>query len=148
MILNLMVRIHPRCPNQEPICPPSKKGDAGFDLRSWIEDDELTLLPQRMVNVRTGVYVKIPEGYWGDIRSRSSTFIKRNLFVQSATIDEGYTGELSTVVWNPTLDPHIIKNGDRLAQLVLIPRFTPPIDVVESLPETERGIKGFGSTGI
>lgn len=148
--VQLQVMINMDCPNENPISPPAKNGDVGYDLKVWIDDafeEELTINPQKMINIRTGVYVKLPEGYWGDIRPRSSTFAKRKLFVMGGTIDEGYTGEISIFIWNPTLEPHIVRNGDRLAQLVLVPRFTPPIDIVETLPDTTRGNSGFGSTG-
>lgn len=148
--LELLVRVHPKCPNDNPISFPAKSGDVGYDLKAWIETDngEFVVNPQKMVNIRTGVYFKLPTGYWGDIRPRSSTFSKRKLFVMGGTIDEGYTGEISIFIWNPTLEPHAIKNGDRLAQLVLAPRFTPKIRMVEDLPVTERGGTGFGSTGF
>jgi dUTP pyrophosphatase len=153
----LMVRVHPECPNESPILPPAKPGDVGYDLKVWIEPGmyqgdgqfiagEFVINPQKMVNIRTGVYVKLPEGYWGDIRPRSSTFAKRKLFIMGGTIDEGYTGEISIFIWNPTLEPHPVHNGDRLAQLVITPRVTPPIEVVGDLPETARGDSGFGST--
>lgn len=146
--IELLVKVHPNCPNVDPISFPAKNGDVGYDLKAWIEnDDEFIVNPQKMVNIRTGVYFKLPRGYWGDIRPRSSTFAKRKLFVMGGTIDEGYTGEISIFIWNPTLEPHPIKNGDRLAQLVIVPRFTPAIRVVGTLPNTERGILGFGSTG-
>lgn len=142
----LMVRIHPECPNEEPILIPAKAGDVGYDLKVWLEEEESIILPQKMINIRTGVFVKLPEGYWGDIRPRSSTFAKRKLFIMGGTIDEGYTGEISIFIWNPTLEPHSIRNGDRLAQLVITPRITPPIEIVGDLPQTERGASGFGST--
>lgn len=143
----LLVRIHPECPNEDPILPPAKKGDVGYDLRVWLDKDEEVILPQRMTNIRTGVFIKLPPNTWGDIRSRSSTFFSRHLFVMGGTIDEGYTGEISIVVWNPTLDPHPVKNGDRLAQLVICPKLVFPMEIVAQLPETERGNTGFGSTG-
>lgn len=143
----LMVRVHPECPNDSPILAPAKAGDVGYDLKVWIQEEKLIVNPQKMINIRTGVYVKLPEGYWGDIRPRSSTFAKRKLFIMGGTIDEGYTGEISIFIWNPTLEPHPIKNGDRLAQLVITPRVTPPIEIVGDLPNTERGESGFGSTG-
>jgi len=143
-----MVRVHPECPNEDPISGPAKPGDVGYDLKTWVENDGGTFVvnPQKMVNIRTGVYIKLPEGYWGDIRPRSSTFAKRKLFVMGGTIDEGYTGELSIFIWNPTLEPHPIHNGDRLAQLVIHSRVVPPIEVVGNLPNTVRGTSGFGST--
>lgn len=146
--VKLMVRVHPECPNESPISQPAKPGDVGYDLKAWVEEDNGTFIvnPQKMINIRTGVYIKLPEGYWGDIRPRSSTFAKRKLFVMGGTIDEGYTGELSVFIWNPTLEPHPIHNGDRLAQLVIHARVVPPIEVVGDLPSTVRGMSGFGST--
>jgi dUTP pyrophosphatase len=144
--LRLMIRTHPECKNKDPISYPAKEGDVGYDLKSWVPEGKMTILPQRIVNIRTGVYIKLPEGYWGDIRPRSSTFAKRSLFVMGGTIDTGYTGEISVFIWNPTLEPHDVENNDRLAQLVIIPRFTPPIQLVNDLPATVRGDSGFGST--
>ncbi len=148
--LKLMVRIHPECPNENPICQPAKPGDVGYDLRAWVEEGDGTFVvnPQKMINIRTGVYVKLPEGHWADIRPRSSTFAKRKLFVMGGTIDEGYTGELSVFIWNPTLEPNPIHNGDRLAQLVIHSRIVPNIEIVGDLPNTARGASGFGSTGV
>lgn len=147
----LMVYVHPDCKNNNPISYPAKDGDVGYDLKVWLTEyghtiDEITINPQRMINVRTGVSIKLPHGTWGDIRSRSSTFATRKLFIMNGTIDEGYTGELSIFIWNPTLEPHIVKNGDRLAQLVICPRLVPTINKIDKLPTTDRGISGFGST--
>jgi dUTP pyrophosphatase len=145
----LMVRIHPKCPNKDPILAPAKKGDVGYDLKAWVEQDGGIEVPsQEMINVRTGVFIKLPPVHWGDIRPRSSTFAKRKLFVMGGTIDEGYTGEISVFIWNPTPEAQTIHNGDRLAQLTIMPRVTPPIQLVGDLPETERGDSGFGSTGF
>lgn len=144
--MHLLVRVHDECKNKDAISYPKKSGDVGYDLKLWIPEGEFVINPQRMMNIRTGVFIKIPEGHWGDIRSRSSTFSKRHLFVMGGTIDEGYTGEISVYVWNPTLDPHSVRNGDRLAQLVICPRVAPQIAVVNELPVTDRGESGFGST--
>ncbi|KKM15449.1 hypothetical protein LCGC14_1695980 [marine sediment metagenome] len=144
----LMIRIHPNCPHKDPILPPAKVGDAGFDLKIWLENQNPEYIPPReMMNIRTGVYLKIPEGYWGAIRPRSSTFAKRKLLVMGGTIDEQFTGEISIFVWNPMDEVCEIRDGDRLAQLLLIPRFTPDIIKVGELPATERSDSGFGSTG-
>ena len=146
--VDLMIRVHPDCPHNDPILSPAREGDAGYDLRVWIDTGHPTVLrPHEMSNFRTGVYVKIPEGYWGAIRPRSSTFAKKQLLVMGGTIDEGYTGEISIFIWNPMNNSISVEDGDRLAQLLLIPRFTPPIKIVGQLPETQRGTEGFGSTG-
>ncbi|MCK5611397.1 dUTP diphosphatase [Candidatus Pacearchaeota archaeon] len=145
----LMVWVHPDCPNKDPILAPTKRGDVGYDLKAWVENgDGIVVNPQEMTNVRTGVFLKLPPLCWGDIRPRSSTFAKRKLFVMGGTIDGGYVGEISVFIWSPTLKGQTIHNGDRLAQLVIMPRITPPIQLVDELPQTERGDSGFGSTGF
>jgi len=146
--MNILVRIHPDCPNDEPILSPAKEGDVGYDLKVWIEDGDVIIPPQEMKNFRTGVFVKLPSSHWGNIRPRSSTFAKRKLFVMGGTIDEGYIGEISVFIWNPTMEAQTISNGDRLAQLIIMPKITPPIEIVDRLPATKRGDSGFGSTGF
>lgn len=146
---NLLVIVDPDCRHENPISLPAKDGDVGYDLKAMINNEHgsIVIPPCSMVNVRTGVSFKLPNGVWGDIRPRSSTFAKRKLFVMPATIDPGYTGVISIFVWNPTDEPHDVVDGDRLAQLVLIPKVIVPIKIVTELPQTERGDSGFGSTG-
>jgi dUTP pyrophosphatase len=142
---NLLVKIHPDCPNKAPISAPAKEGDVGYDLKVWCEQSTI-VPPREMLNIRTGVFVKLPDGYWADIRPRSSTFAKRKLFVMGGTIDNGYTGEISVYIWNPTTEPHEVLNGERLAQLVVCKMNTPKIEIVDRLPVTSRADSGFGST--
>jgi len=143
---SLMVRIHPECDNIDPILSPLKDGDVGYDLKLWIPETIYIVNPQKMINIRTGVHIKLSTAYCCEIRSRSSTFAKRKLFIMGGTIDEGYTGELSIFIWNPTLEAHTVTNGDRLAQLVIHKRYVPNIEFVSDLPVTSRGASGFGST--
>lgn len=116
------------------------------DLSMDNENPSVFILPQSMLNIRTGVCVKLPEGYWGSINPRSSTFAKRKLFIMGGIIDEGYIGELSIFIWNPTQESIQIFNGERLAQLIISSRVTPKINIVDQLPQTERGVTCFGST--
>ena len=148
--MKLQVLVNKDCPNKITICKPAKSGDAGFDLVSWIDTKtgKVTIYPHTMVNIRTGMSIKIPRGYWGDIRPRSSTFMKKHLLVMNSVIDEGYVGEISYVVWNPSSNSICINNGDRVAQLVILPRITPSIRYVNRLPNTSRSNAGFGSTGV
>ena len=143
--IDLLVRIHPDCPNKEPICQPAKQGDVGYDLKCWL-DEPLEIPNGEMANIRTGVFLKLPKDTWADIRPRSSTFAKRKLFVMGGTIDEGYTGEISIFIWNPSKTHHTVENGDRLAQLVICPRIIPRVNIIDKLPITQRGASGFGST--
>jgi len=142
----LKVLVDKDCKNDHPLSWPAKPGDVGFDLKCWIPDNVLVIPPGTFANIATGVSVKIPDGYWASIRSRSSTFAKRNLMVMDGTIDCEYVGSLHIFVFNPTkVDAHVV-NGDRLAQLVFFPSVVPIIEVTDKLPTTIRGTTGFGST--
>ena len=92
-----------------------------------------------------GVHVAIPEGYVGDIKSRSS-MMREGIFTDG-TIDCGYTGPISVVLVNHTMREFQVERGQKIAQLVIKKIITPELEVVETLEETERGTGGFGSTG-
>lgn len=140
----------------------AKPGDCGYDLAYAPEAgkrddyDKIRILPGTFKLVPTGVYVKIPDGYFGLLCGRSSTFGKRGLFVVESRIDSGYTGELFVKLWHPAVSggdfeqpvmPAIIEPWQRVAQLVLIPYNSPFVEIVDELPATERGATGFGSSG-
>jgi len=118
--------------------------DAGLDL--YIMDD-IVLLPGAISDLEIGWAMKMPDGYWGLVKARSSTFFKRGLIVHEGTIDPGYTGGISIGVYNPSIYSVLLQTGDRIAQLVILPLITPDILIIEKLPATLRGDKGFGSTG-
>lgn len=123
----------------------AKPGDAGFDL-TCAEGGIVWPFSTRDFSI--GWKIKIPEGYWGSIKARSSTLMKRKLFINEGVVDSGYTGELSVLVFNPTWLPKRIKIGDRLAQLIIIPQVEiEEIKDAYSMPLTMRGESGFGSTG-
>ena len=124
-------------------------GDAGFDLFN-ATNETLTLAPYQSIQIDAGLRVKIPDGYCGLVRARSSTFFKKKLFVVGGLIDSGYTGPIFSFVWHPNLEhidrPVLIGPWESLSQLIIVP--TPELKVVEGfMPDTERGDKGFGSTG-
>jgi len=119
--------------------------DAGLDLYA-IGDTEVPA--GSFKDVRTGLAIKVSDGFWGLVRPRSSTFFRRNLVVHEGTIDPGYTGELKIGVYNPGDLNIIVMAGERIAQLVIVPLVIHEILVVDRLPETSRGSSGFGSTGF
>lgn len=125
------------------------KGDAGMDLTCTKITTTLNEAGQLMVVYHTDLAVEIPEGYVGLIFPRSSIY-KKSMMQTNAVgvIDAGYRGEI-TVVYKITTDtiPSIYKEGERFAQLVIVP--IPDITIVEAteLSETDRGEGGFGSTG-
>jgi len=128
------------------ISSPKKRGDVGYDL-TVSEDTVIPPLPAMPVIVPAGVHIKIPEGHWCQIVGRSSAANKLGILVHTATIDEGYTGQLFACVWNLTGEPITVKKGTRLGQVVFYKICTPDMEHVHELPDTERGETGFGSTG-
>lgn len=121
------------------------QGDAGIDLPVL---DDMRVPPGELVDVRTGWAAAIPAGHYGRIVGRSSCFRKKGLLVIEGVIDAGFRGELFTAVYNPTHMSRFVNRGDSLAQLIVspIPK-SHHIEVVDKLPESERGERGFGSSG-
>jgi dUTP pyrophosphatase len=119
--------------------------DAGFDL---VCCESAIIWPFCCRDIDTGWDIKVPDGHWGSIKSRSSTFAKRKLMVLEGIIDPGYTGRLSAVVFNPTPFPKLVKAGDRLIQLVVIPMVHTNFQIGMSMPKTKRGKAGFGSSDL
>lgn len=120
--------------------------DCGFDLYTH---NLHHLAPNSFTDVDLGICVEMPEDCWGMLTGRSSTIRQRGLLVVQGIIDAGYRGPLYAAVWNMNNAWVDVSDGDRLAQL--IPMLTIGIDWkverVESLSSSERGTKGFGSTG-
>lgn len=127
------------------------KGDAGFDLCN-ATGENIIVAPYKSAQVSAGLSIKLPLKHAALVYPRSSTFRRRGLFVVPGLIDCGYTGPIYTLVWHPNLDevnrPIIIKPWERISQLIIIPIPQIMVRTVDKLPETERGEKGFGSTGL
>lgn len=124
-------------------------GSAGYDLHAHIEDNiPFAITHKKTQTIHTGVSVAIPEGYVGLITPRSSLG-KRGLALANTVgvIDSDYRGEILLVVTNHSEKPVNVRQGDRIAQLLLVPVFNPALEVVDELPGTVRGLGGFGSTG-
>lgn len=120
--------------------------DAGWDIFVSIT----TKVPAHgFADVPSGVRMELPNGYWGMLTGRSSTIRKRGLLVVQGIIDTGYRGELFSAVWNLTGEEQTIEEGDRIAQLILLPNSTAQSILVpaDALNTSERGWQGFGSSG-
>ncbi len=111
------------------------------------------LIPSKSVKViDTGIKCIIPEGYEGQVRSRSGLACKNSLFVLNSpgTIDNDYRGEIKVIMCNLSDKDYEVKQYDRVAQFVLAPLILPTIEVIENNvieKDNERGEGGFGSTG-
>jgi len=121
---------------------------AGMDIEAFIAGD-LVIPPLGRVKVPTGLFLEIPEGFEAQIRPRSGLAHKYGVSVLNApgTIDSDYRGELEVILINFGEGPFTLKNGDRIAQMVIAPVVRASVSEADSLSETERGSGGFGSTG-
>ena len=122
-----------------------RKGDAGLDLYAV---EEVILKPSEWVAIPTGIAVEIPEGYFGLIKDRSGLALKHALHCLAGVVDENYRGEIKVVMINLGREGIKIEKGTRIAQLLIIPYLPVDIEEVEELSDTERGEKGFGSSGL
>ena len=123
-------------------------GAAGMDLSS-AADGPVTLEPGGRAGVPTGWAIELPPGSEGQVRPRSGLAAKHGVTVVNApgTIDSDYRGELVVLLVNLGREPHVIKPGDRIAQLVVAPVVQAAVEEVEALSDTTRGAGGFGHTG-
>ena len=122
---------------------------AGYDLYACIEDESKYIYPHQTVKIGTGLSVEIPDGYFGAIFARSGLATKQGLRPANCVgvCDSDYRGEYTVALHNDTNDTQIVTNGDRIAQLVVLPYMSLEFEEVNELSDTERGDKGFGSTG-
>jgi dUTP pyrophosphatase len=121
-------------------------GDAGLDLSSC---ERVELAPGERALVPTGLAVAIPEGYAGFVQPRSGLATKHGISIVNTPglVDSGYRGELLVNLVNTDQrDAFVVEPGMRIAQLVILP--IPELELVEvdELPESERGVRGFGSS--
>jgi len=123
-------------------------GSAGADLFANTESD-IELKPSERTLISTGLALEIPEGCGGFVFPRSSLASKHGVSLSNCVgvIDSDYRGELKIPVINHGNQSFIIKNGDRIAQLVILPVLSPDFIPDDGLSETGRGEGGFGSTG-
>ena len=124
------------------------EGSSGMDLTALTED-KIVIKPNKSALVPTGLSVAIPDDTEIQIRPRSGLAAKSSISVLNTpgTIDSDYRGELKVILFNHGDKEFIINNGDRIAQMVLVPILKVQFEEVQDLPETIRGSGGFGSTG-
>ena len=144
-----MVKILIKKTNKEVTIPKYKTdGSSGVDLSAFL-DKEVVIKPNSSELIPTGLQVAIPEELEIQIRPRSGLAAKESIGVLNSpgTIDSDYRGELKIILFNHGKEDFIINNGDRIAQMVLVPILKMEFEEVDSLPDTIRGQGGFGSTG-
>ena len=142
MKVKIINKSHHPSPNYETL------ESAGMDLRSNIKTD-ITLKPNQRAIVLTGIFIALPKGYEAQVRSRSGLAAKYGVTVLNSpgTIDADYRGEIGVILINFSENDFIIKNGDRIAQIVIAKHERAIWEECNDLSKTERGSGGFGSTG-
>jgi len=121
---------------------------AGLDLHAAI-DASITLTPGMIELVPTGFSMMIPVGFEGQVRPRSGLAVKHGISIPNApgTIDADYRGQVLVPLINLGRDAFIIEPDMRIAQLIIAPVARAHVQLVDDLPDTDRGAGGFGSTG-
>jgi dUTP pyrophosphatase len=126
----------------------AQPGDAGADLRSA---EALVLQPGERALVATGIRIALPDGYAAFVVPRSGLAVRHGISIVNSpgTIDAGYRGEIKVPLINlDQREAFEIEIGDRIAQLLVMPVSRAVFVPVSQLPESERGVGGFGSTGV
>jgi dUTP pyrophosphatase len=140
-----ILKLHPRIelPKYE------SEGAACLDIRAFLDSD-ITIPPLGRVKIPTGLRLEIPFGYEGQMRPRSGLAINSGLTVLNSpgTIDSDYRGDIEIILVNLSGQDVIIKDGQRIAQLVIAPVCRAEIIQSDTLEDSKRGCGGFGSTGV
>lgn len=128
------------------------ESDAGYDLYAdlhYIDEMYMTINPHQTVKIPTGVAIEIPDGYFGAIFARSGLATNQGLRPANCVgvCDSQYRGEYIVALHNDSEEMQILRHGDRIAQLIILPYLNVNFVEVNDLSTTDRGDNGFGSTG-
>lgn len=118
--------------------------DAGYDLRA--REQSMVVPAGGSTVFNTGVHMEIPSGFAGFIKSKSGLNVNHHI-LSDGLVDSGYTGSIRVKLYNHGTEDYTVHRGDKISQIAILPVFTPDIEIVSELNETERGESGFGSTG-
>lgn len=125
----------------------ANNGDAGADIFAI---DEVIVKANDRALIKTGIAIELPKNTEAQIRSKSGLALKYGIFVLNSpgTIDEGYKGEIGVIICNTTNQDIIIAKGMKIAQMVIKPVYQARFIETNTLTDSDRGIGGFGSTGV
>lgn len=125
------------------------QGAAGADVCALLTEP-LTITAGSFAMIPTGLFFEIPQGYEIQVRPRSGLAAKNGITVLNTpgTIDSDYRGELKIILINLGKEAFVVNNGERIAQIIVSPVTLASFTITDSLSDTSRGEKGFGSTGV
>jgi len=143
MNINIINKSKHELPNYETIA------SAGMDLRANL-DKPVVLKPLERAIIKTGLFMALPVGYEAQVRPRSGLAAKKGISVLNApgTIDADYRGEIGVILVNLSNESFTINDGERVAQMVIAKHERADWNEVIELDTTDRGVGGFGSTGM
>ena len=146
MFMNMKVKVINR--SHHPLPEYATTASAGLDLRANL-DSPVTLQPLGRKLIPTGLYIALPEGCEAQIRPRSGLALKHGISLLNTpgTIDADYRGEIGVILVNISNEPFEVRDGERIAQMVIARYEQVEWEPAESLDATERGAGGFGHTG-
>ena len=123
---------------------------AGLDLRAHLPAGTVTLAPLERQLIPTGLSLEIPVGYEGQVRPRSGLAVKHGIGIVNSpgTIDADYRGEVRVLLVNLSNEPFEVRDGERIAQLVIAKHEVVEWQPADTLSDTRRGAGGYGSTGV
>ncbi len=144
-----MVKIKVVNTGHQPLPAYATTQSAGLDLRANIEAP-ITLHPLERRLVPTGLHIALPDGYEAQVRPRSGLALKHGITVLNTpgTVDADYRGEIMVLLVNFSNEDFVVKDGERIAQMVIAQYAKATFESVEVLDETERGEGGYGHTGV
>ncbi len=144
-----MIQINIINKGHQPLPAYATPQSAGMDLRANIDAD-IILKPMQRHLVPTGLHIALPVGYEAQIRPRSGLALKHGITVLNSpgTVDSDYRGEVMVLLVNLSDTDFVIRDGERIAQMVVARHEQVEFQLVTSLDETERGEGGYGHTGV
>ena len=144
MTTTVKFRMEPGCEELAPA--KAHHDDAAYDLRSR---ESASIPPGQFRLVKTGLFLELPEGFEAQVRPRSGLALKHGITVLNTpgTIDAGYRGEVGVILINHGAEPFVIRRGERIAQLVIVPVVRAQFTIVPEFTPSQRGTGGFGHSG-
>lgn len=123
---------------------PAIEGDAGYDIYS---NEECIIKAKSSTAIKTGVCIELPKEYWFEIMSKSGLATKHSIAAHNGVVDNGYRGEIIVYLYNHSDVDYKVHKNDKVAQGVIRKLFVFNIQEEDTLSSSDRGSKGFGSTG-
>jgi dUTP pyrophosphatase len=146
MVEETAVEIVNRSHHPLPAC--ATEQSAGMDLRAFLTEGEVVLQPLERRLIPTGLSIALPKGFEAQVRPRSGLALKHGITLLNSpgTVDADYRGEIGVILVNLSSEPFIVRDGERIGQIVVAAHARVRWRPVETLAETARGIGGFGHT--